>query len=1111
MRPLRGGGNSAFADDVFKDVTSTYLTNADFEGSYEIKSGTGVSSDRAIYAPAGWTVNYSNGQVNDCSALNSSCKQWSFFSSYSSNPSGGNNTYWIRLHKDKKTQQLELSQTILLPLGSYKLTANYLKAESGGEGYIFANNTTQVGTSNNTWIDVSVSFTSNGTNNTKLGCRASHTNSYNKIYAFDNFVLEWNLTVSLQTLIDAATEVYNDDTSNTTLKASIDAAEDVKSSDNATTLENAYNDLATKYALAANRNAWNAAKTAAQSAIDNSTYDNVTGSERTALQTELAKEEPTTADGYNTAKDDLEEATATFTAAVTNYDKYAEERTRAIALGVSSGSIAAMTSASDYTSKLQALIVLEDAAVTDNYTVDVAELLDDWEVSSTAETASNEHWSGSSVSYINKWSGSAFVMDATNTVTLPAGSYVLKAAARAQEGGVNDLSISVKVGSNDAVVENFIAKNGTGYGIDKEGSANYTEADNTYANSNAGYGWEWRFVGFTLDAEASVTLKVNASVKAGKWASFSDYALFTTDDNINYYETLYNNAKDAAEAALDNGTYENVDGAEKKALTDAIAETDPDPDVDWYQDQKTALEEATATFTNATVVANYNRLAAAIAEATAIGTSHTSYDATDETTYTEALTNANALYTAMLNAQKTAKAQGSKVLGFESGQYAPYNNVEVITALAAANAIESVAAASTDELDDAIDGLRAAADWSSANAAEVNAIYDGDFNIQPEHTTGPTTLKGWTAVDGIRQLIKNKTTYPGLDYASQNAAIFTWGGTTITYGAEDGYTLPMGKYVYKLTFKVAGWSDGDLPTEISATLKKGGVTKSSSSLNPNVTERINVAEGNPFKEVSFYLCAPEAGNYTLEITSNKHTVYTDFNLVKATALTINDTDADVLKGFTNEVDITVNRTLVADKWQGFSLPFSLTAGEIAASALNGASIAEFDSDKDNTGTVIYFKEATAIEAGVPYLIKPAEGDNITSMTFTGKTIAAGVEAQTIGEEGDYQFAAQLYYDTSLPTDGTIAYMSTGEGNKVKKLISGGSGIKGTRAYFIIPSGVAPARIVFEGDEVTSIDGTEFIVQDSAKDVYYDLQGRKVTGKPTQRGIYIVNGKKMFVK
>ena len=76
------------------DVTSTYLTNANFEGEYSVYSNP--NSDRAIYQPTGWTVAYSNGDVNDMTALNSSCLAWNNFSSRTQPTNGGNNTYWIR-------------------------------------------------------------------------------------------------------------------------------------------------------------------------------------------------------------------------------------------------------------------------------------------------------------------------------------------------------------------------------------------------------------------------------------------------------------------------------------------------------------------------------------------------------------------------------------------------------------------------------------------------------------------------------------------------------------------------------------------------------------------------------------------------------------------------------------------------------------------------------------------------------------------------------------------------------------------------------------------------------------------------------------------------------
>ena len=39
-------------------------------------------------------------------------------------------------------------------------------------------------------------------------------------------------------------------------------------------------------------------------------------------------------------------------------------------------------------------------------------------------------------------------------------------------------------------------------------------------------------------------------------------------------------------------------------------------------------------------------------------------------------------------------------------------------------------------------------------------------------------------------------------------------------------------------------------------------------------------------------------------------------------------------------------------------------------------------------------------------------------------------------------------------------------------------------------------------QTTDLDGTER---------YYDLNGRPINGKPTQRGIYIMNGKKIMIE
>ena len=156
---------------------------------------------------------------------------------------------------------------------------------------------------------------------------------------------------------------------------------------------------------------------------------------------------------------------------------------------------------------------------------------------------------------------------------------------------------------------------------------------------------------------------------------------------------------------------------------------------------------------------------------------------------------------------------------------------------------------------------------------------------------------------------------------------------------------------------------------------------------------------------------------------------------------------------------------------------------------------EFDSADDNT---LNFKAAESIKAGVPYLVKP-EAD-VVNPTFNGVVVKA-TEGETKGE-GDYKFAAQIY-NKDLATDGTIAYLATD--GSIKKLTSGG--IKGLRAYFIVPLNGAAARIAFidDGGTTTGIEGMESAAQKVENGVY-DLQGRRV--EAMKKGLYIVNGKKV---
>ena len=69
-------------------------------------------------------------------------------------------------------------------------------------------------------------------------------------------------------------------------------------------------------------------------------------------------------------------------------------------------------------------------------------------------------------------------------------------------------------------------------------------------------------------------------------------------------------------------------------------------------------------------------------------------------------------------------------------------------------------------------------------------------------------------------------------------------------------------------------------------------------------------------------------------------------------------------------------------------------------------------------------------------------------------------------------------------------------------------IEGHKAWLVVPKSSSSTRGFTLDGEATGIENVNSDERDDA--VYYDLQGRRVT-KPTVKGVYIKNGKKVMVK
>ncbi len=238
-------------------------------------------------------------------------------------------------------------------------------------------------------------------------------------------------------------------------------------------------------------------------------------------------------------------------------------------------------------------------------------------------------------------------------------------------------------------------------------------------------------------------------------------------------------------------------------------------------------------------------------------------------------------------------------------------------------------------------------------------------------------------------------------------------------------------------------------------------------------------------------------------------------------------------------DVTLTgRTLYKDgAWNTLCLPFGLTAEQIAAHAdFAGATLMELDTEGKNgfdptDGTLwLTFKTATAIEAGVPYIVKwakaadydsnPSDYD-FTSPTFNGVTIDA-TASTTVSDHDEGLTEVQMvgcYSPVPVEAnDKSILYL--GSANTLY-YSSADNNIRSFRAYFSVPyikgnaSAMARAfRLDFGDGETTAIqemyDGKMYDVRGQS-DAWYTLDGRKLDGKPSVKGIYIHGGKKVVIQ
>lgn len=685
---------------------------------------------------------------------------------------------------------------------------------------------------------------------------------------------------------------------------------------------------------------WDEALAAAQAVVADDAYANVTGKELADLNVEIAKAEPTTAEGYDEATIALRNATTSFTAAKTNYDIFAAyNKELSYADASKKPVIDNTTTATTLISALRAYYeshaLAEGVEGAVNMTDKIANATnptnnDDWTWTGNKNNpASNESWTDAdgtnNHSYFDggNWNANSWTTTMKQTVSIPAGKYLLTAKGRSAE----NTTLTMAVGEASVQLPHVGA---TGNVFDR--------------------GWGDASVEFETDGAGADILVTASSNTLHEWFSISNFRL-----------------------------------VQLEAITVPMADAD-----------------------------DYAALATAITEAEA------------------------------------------KTLGFDEGEYAPYNNVAALQALAAAKAINPEAEdGNTKELVNNVTAALTAATWT-ANTEEVNAVHNGMFATVQEGANYP---EGWNRTNAWGQMQSNIAG----DYAT---AYYNQPGS-LKYGENGVYTMPLKENTaYVLNFAYRSHENNS----------NNGVTVSVLNGEDGLSNKVFEGNGSTteWKTGSVVFTTGAAGNYVLTLANSGNTWMTNVSIFRA-----------------QSVDITVKEGFTATTYSNadYALDFSNTEG-LTAAIITDAEGTEVEVDDAPAGTGLYVKaEPGTYQA---YIL----GASYTNVS-DNKLVGTGSESPSLTSNESttyYVFGRQ-----GTPKKEAFYKVKTDEATNVSA----------NKAYLKIdvPASGAKDVITVGGGETDGINAVE--AAETLNDDIYNLQGQKVNH--TTRGIYIVNGKKIVIK
>lgn len=295
---------------------------------------------------------------------------------------------------------------------------------------------------------------------------------------------------------------------------------------------------------------------------------------------------------------------------------------------------------------------------------------------------------------------------------------------------------------------------------------------------------------------------------------------------------------------------------------------------------------------------------------------------------------------------------------------------------------------------------------------------------------------------------------------------------------------------------------------VNITFSQGGttpltITSGEDSKEADITSNV----GDNTNGIGFLLSMNIKAGNTFTLKAGNAAYISKIEIVALSGITLDenadDTETKIKDNNGKTVDVKLTRSLKAGAWNTICLPFDVTAEQVESVLKATGNVKEFDKEDKATAT-IFFKPATEMKAGVPYLIKPTEDAKV--LNFKDVTINNVDELSRIN--GNDYCICGVFGKYTMKTNGTELFL-----NAAGKFVAPAPGketMKGFRAYFNVPSNASAAALNINiDDETTGINNIETEATVNGK--VYNLNGQYVGNSLNglKKGIYVVNGKKVI--